>query len=306
MNQEYLVGNIKNLNYKYNLYYSNNFINGTSINIIKKSKNWPKFITEDDFILDIDEIQKYFSKLKLTEIKNNNIKRRVNLLEVNNDDGELYNNIIFITNKTIIIDQIINADKDTIKEINRLNEYINRITEKLNDIENNDIYFESIGEHLYTKNYIGFKSNENLDKFNEIEFDLFKTIFPNGKSSAFAIVSLILFTKIIILYIINLIIIIKHEDQCLNLLGVLISWISFFSIALGFLIYFCVIYTKVYKNNSLKILKSIESDEHINKFLQDITSKFENTIFIKCSIGLFTTSIALYIIGLILLISLNK
>ena len=104
LNQEYLVGNIKNLNYKYNLYYSNNFINGTSINIIKKSKNCPKFITEDDFILDIDEIQKYFSKLKLTEIKNNNIKRRVNLLEVNNDDEELYNNIIFITNKKIIID----------------------------------------------------------------------------------------------------------------------------------------------------------------------------------------------------------
>ena len=78
------------------------------------------------------------------------------------------------------------------------------------------------------------------------------------------------------------------------------SSILFVLYIFGFLAYLCVFYIQVYKDESLKIAKSIKSDEFINTFLREFTSSFENTLFIKLSIGLFSTSFFLHIIGIVL------
>ena len=50
------------------------------------------------------------------------------------------------------------------------------------------------------------------------------------------------------------------------------SSILFVLYIFGFLAYLCVFYIQVYKDESLKIAKSIKSDEFINNFLREFTS----------------------------------
>ena len=47
------------------------------------------------------------------------------------------------------------------------------------DEKNNDIYFEHIGDNYYTKNYIGFRNVEDIDKFLRFDFSIYKKIFPS-------------------------------------------------------------------------------------------------------------------------------
>ena len=74
-----------------------------------------------------------------------------------------------------------------------------------------------------------------------------------------------------------------------------------FIISLGFLIYSSVIYIQVYKSNTIKILKTIQSDELINKFINEFISQFEKTKLILSTIVILSSSFLLNLVGLIML-----
>ena len=222
------------------------------------------------------------------------------IIEFTSQISELVDNSIDIIESSIELDEAINRNKYIENEIKKFAKYIGRIYERINDTKNDDIYFESIGENYYIKNYIGFQNNGEFDKFYKINFNLYKKYFPNEVCLLLSITGLVLFGIIIIISLIN----IKYMYDITYKIFVyccqFFSSILFVLYIFGFLAYLCVFYMQVYKDESLKIAKSIKSDEFINTFLREFTSSFENTLFIKLSIGLFSTSFFLHIIGIVL------
>lgn len=74
-----------------------------------------------------------------------------------------------------------------------MEKFIAYTEEKLENEENNDdIYYQNVGEDVYIKNYIGFGSIEDIDKFLNFDFTVFKYIFPTRTTSIVALVFMIL------------------------------------------------------------------------------------------------------------------
>ena len=67
---------------------------------------------------------------------------------------------------------------------------------------------------------------------------------------------------------------------------------------LGFFIYFIIVYTKVFNNESFKIAKSIKADKFIENFLKEFYESFEKNSLIICSIIFFVLSGISYILAL--------
>ena len=81
---------------------------------------------------------------------------------------------------------------------------------------------------FFTRNYIGFEDCSDLDKFLKIDFNLYKKKFQNRVCAIFAIISLIIFTVLIVIEI--LIIINKPSNSQMNFLyiGYLVIFLGFF------------------------------------------------------------------------------
>lgn len=121
------------------------------------------------------------------------------IIEFTSQISELVDNSIDIIESSIEIDEAINRNKYIENEIKKFAKYIGRIYERINDTKNDDIYFESIGENYYIKNYIGFQNNGEFDKFYKINFNLYKKYFPNEVCLLLSITGLVLFGIIIII-----------------------------------------------------------------------------------------------------------
>ena len=130
------------------------------------------------------------------------------------------------------------------------------------------------------------------------DFDIYKKVFPNRLSAIFALCfSLMLFIMLVgfsfaIQYI--------QSNSKAFIFTINCSLMHLF-ISLGFIIYSCVVYIQVYKNKKIEILKTIQSDELINNFINEFISKFENTKLILSSIVIFSSSFLLNLLGSIML-----
>ena len=176
-------------------------------------------------------MQRFFKYLKFN--RKNNTKRRMQLSEIiefTSQISELVDNSIDIIESSIEIDEAINRNKYIENEIKKFAKYIGRIYERINDTKNDDIYFESIGENYYIKNYIGFQNNGEFNKFYKINFNLYKKYFPNEVCLLLSITGLVLFGIIIIISLINI-------NICM------IEHIKYSFIVVNFsLLYFCFVY----------------------------------------------------------------
>ena len=70
------------------------------------------------------------------------------------------------------------------------------------DEKNKDIYYEHIGDNFYSKNVIGFRTVQDIDKFLRFDFSIYKNIFPNILCAKFALVGLIIISVLILLTIV--------------------------------------------------------------------------------------------------------
>ena len=233
------------------MYYTNRNINGNSSIILIKTEDdeeKPKFITYDSLIIDTDVMEEVFGKLKLNENNNSyyysdnvDLLLRIGLklinLEALADLSKAFANDIAEQNK---------------KNVQKFKEYI--MENYINTKENNDIYYNHIGDNFYVKNYIGFKSKEDINKFMNFDFNIYKKIFPNRLSAILAACSSsMLFLIISILTFISPYV--QKNDKAFYLT---VNFSSMhFIISLGFLFYSSVIYIQVYKSNTIKILKTI-------------------------------------------------
>ena len=291
----YEMGELSNSLYNYRLYYTNRNINGNSSIILIKTEDdeeKPKFITYDSLIIDTDVMEEVFGKLKLNE--NNNSY-------YNSDDVDL---LLRIGLKLINLEALADLSKafandiaeQNKKNVKKFKEFI--MENYINTKENNDIYYNHIGDNFYVKNYIGFKSKEDINKFMNFDFNIYKKIFPNRLSAILAACSS--FMLFLIISILTSISPYAQKNDKAFYLTVNFSSMHFI-ISLGFLIYSSVIYIQVYKSNTIKILKTIQSDELINKFINEFISQFEKTKLILSTIVILSSSFLLNLVGLIML-----
>ena len=267
------------------LYYKIGNVNSNIIVYWKTNLNYfPKFIDGTNFILDEDAFYEIFGKNEDDDDDNNNNNK--------DDDDDKDEMAEALTN---LVQSSINSQK--------YQQLINYINKKIKEEKNIDTYFKKIYYNEYIKSYIGFRSIDDIEKFNTIDFSLYKNIFPNKSAITFSFICGIIFLISIFIFIGKIKNEIKGNSDCFEKCDCLFSYSSIIIYALtflGFFIYFIYIYTKVFNNESFKIAKSIKADKFIENFLKEFYESFEKNSLIICSIIFFILSVILYILAWII------
>ena len=106
---------------------------------------------------------------------------------------------------------------------------INYINKKIKEEKNIDTYFKKIYYNEYVKSYIGFKSIDDIEKFNTIDFSLYKNIFPNKSPIIFSFICGIIFLISIFIFIGKIRNEIKENSDCCKKCDCLFSYSSIIS-----------------------------------------------------------------------------
>ena len=259
-----------------NLYYKKGLIDKGIIAYWNASDSLPLYINEKNFIFDIEAFKEIFGSI-----------------------DEEYNEV-YITKQ--IFDESIDWLGDLTKnaaKLERIHKLLIYINEKIFDDEKNiDKNFTKIYKKEYIKRYLGFENEESIKNFKRIDFSIYKSFFPNYKAVVFSFISIFLFIGLIIINIFSIFYLIKNKEiENLKKYNIIFSNIIYCPTFLGFLIYFTVIYTKIYKSESIEYAKKVRADRFIEDFLNDFIKSFGNNALILCSIIIFSISGVLYIIG---------
>ena len=229
------------------------------------SDSQPKYIDEDNFIIDVDAYNEIFNSLDLEEKSVDDIGK--------------------ILGKGLIQGNIDNDDASELKKILELSDYIK---EKINKDENIDYDYSYVNGNEYVKNYMGFKNYQDAKDFEIIDFSIYKERFPDFYAMIFSAFLLSLF---IIFAIINVVFLIKDGYVCCLFYISIILYISSF---LYLWIYSIDIYINYFKNESIDIAKRIRGDKFIEKFLKEFYEHFEKKSFIIIMITILSFSALLF------------
>jgi len=307
--KNYHYTQLSNTSIDYRLFYSNSYEEGNVGVIIVKSKDEPKYISKSNFIVDSDFYEKLFGSGKLLEDLSS-------VLGISNDkDKNDNNNNNDDTGNMIKIVQLLIDASGGETELYKLgakgilvfltssyNEQLDRfkkyIETKLEEEGEEDIYFNHIGDSFYVKNYIGFKSSKDIDKFLKFDFTIFNKKFPSITASTLAL------PLALIIAIASIILIIfmgcGEQKSYFEPLALIFQFIIIYLPSLGFLIYSLIIYLQVNKNKKIEELKSIQSDEFINNFIKEFVSQCQEYLLIFCTIVIIGISFILFLITIII------
>ena len=307
MAKNYLYAPLSNTTNNFRFFFSKSYIEGNAGVIIVKAKDDPPYLTKSNFMVDYDLYKEKFGDLKLIEdlssilgMKNNENKTE------NNDDNEKIFKVV-----ELLIDASSGGQTELYKlgakgflvlltdsynkQLERFKKYIER---RLEEDEEVDKYFNHIGDNFYVKNYIGFKNAEDINKFLKFDYNILKKKFPSVGAFRFAIPILIivcLFCGILIILIGT-----KDDHNYFKLGPLLAQIILIYFTSLGYIIYFLLSYFQVYKNIKLEELKSIQSDEFINNFINEFVSKCQDSNLIFYTVIIIGTSFLLFLITVII------
>ena len=314
LSQNYKTSPLTNISNNYQFFYSNEFNDGNGVTIIIKTRDEPKFINMNNFVLDAETYEKIFGDEEYLkeigdvfgigekeEIKDENIVvETVTKIfqQVKDLSEELSEMSLQLKGAKLLIKILLYAYSDRIERFEKF------VKDKIQifDENNKDIYYEHIGDNFYSKNFIGFRSVQDIDKFLRFDFSIYKNIFPNILCAIFALVGIIIISVIILLTIIFIFIKepIKICDKFdLYKLFLVISSILFYVTAFGFLVYAGIIYKNVNKNEELDTLKSVQSDEFINKLIYEFIDKCQKINLIRSIFAIILISIVFNAISLI-------
>ena len=317
LSANYKTTPLSNVSENYQFFYSNEFIEGNAVTIIIKTKNEPKFFSLNNFILDselyedlfgdeeiLKEIVDIFEEDKDTKEGKVIVDNTITIFKEVNDlsDGLSEEALAFKGAK--LLAKILLLDYD--KRVKRFEKFVKEKIEIL-DEKNNDVFFVHIGDNFYSKNFIGFKSVQDIDNFMRFDFNIYKKIFPTFNGSICALVGIILIAISLTTFIIYFSKLLKDSNYYSFSFSSIISFsIVFYIPALGFFIYSLYVYINVNKSKSLDDLKTIQSDEFINGFINDFINDCQKSTLVLCTIFLTLGSIILNIISLIFLKLLNR
>lgn len=294
---------LKKMSYNYYLYFSSDIFYGNATISLLKSYYKPRYINNYNFILDLDAFQETFESLKFTQ-KNDvndsetigeNIQSSYNSLRNLDNDQSVDLAISIVSSLERGIGSLISYSNT--KSLLRFFEYLDDKLEQ--DEKYIDKYYIDIGDNYYVKNYIGFRNNEDLDKFLNFDFSLHKRLFPNKIASIFAIICLVLYAIFSGMSIASMVTSADRDKECPMIMNNITFWANL-PILLGFLIYSSVIYRNVYKSKDLLVLNEIKSDDFINGFIKDYIALFDKTKLILATIVISAIELFLQIIGMII------
>ena len=325
---QYLSKNYKSITLSkmsnnYKIFYSNENTEGNVVVLIIQTKGDPKYITKSNFVLDSEAYEEVFGDGEL-------LKQIADVFGVNEDEEKKYEEEDDEDQVTKLFQKLIGDDDedddgdddiDLIGEaelyikgakllITVLNHQYNKMIEKFEkfveekleilDDENNDLFFNHIGDTFYSKNYIGFKSVEDINKFIKFDFSIYKNAFPSFQSIAYCLAGIILICFLILLFLCCLLLGTNYNYLLSNKLSLLFFSAIFYAIDLGFFIYALVAYSKVNKNKNLGELESIKSDEFINGIIEEFVNECRKNGLIISTIVITIISLIIDIIAMIL------
>ena len=280
------------ITYNYNFYYTNYSTYGNAIIMLKKTYTKPRYIDYDNLQFDVNFMGKFFDE-KASDLTINSKSENSTV-----PDRRL---IAFFDTKEIIeivasifsIFEKINELIGKYSETKKFDRFMDFVVKKIEDDENNyDTDFIPIGDNCYVKNYIGFKTNEDIEKFMKLDFSIYKSIFPNEVSSGFAIFGFVVSLAFsIITFIFSL-----CEDKAI--IFIVISFIAHLSFFIGYISYAGNLLSTIYNSKTIEEARTIEADKFITSFLNEFSNQFEDKTLIICVIAFFVISIILEIIAL--------
>ena len=311
---------LSNLTYNHQFFFANFFPEGITGVIIIKDEDEPKYLTTSNFIVDYELYKYYFGDLKLIEdlasIFDNSNDNKKNeddddeedkdslkiVVQISsdkdNDNDDIDTELIGIGAKAFLV--LLSDEYNK-----RLDKFKKFIEEKIyeNEEENIDKYIEHIGDNFYVKNYIGFKSPQDINKFTKFNYDIIKKTFPNTIASIFAIIGVCLIGLILIIFLILFFTLKKKKNElCTNpFVKLLFDLPVFYPYVIGFIIYSAYTYSQFNKNEKLNDLKSIESDEFIKNFIKEFIYKCqENNTIMLCTIIIMGSASFLNLVSFII------
>lgn len=188
------------------------------------------------------------------------------------------------------------ADLAEKKDIKDFEKFVKEKIEILDD-KNNDIYFEHIGDNFYSKNYIGFKNVEDIDKFLRFDFSIYKKIFPSFILSKIAFYFFLILDFFFAFFLV--LFLLKPKYTKFNWIIALIISIIHLIPSLGIFIYSIVNYVNVNKSKTLDELESIESDDFIKGIINDFINEFKNPKLFIVTLCIIPVSWIFYVCSMI-------
>ena len=259
------------------------------------SNGQPKYINENNFIFDKEAFDQIFSEPsdKAKDIDDDDDDDDDEDGEEDSIGSEIGKEIISGTIE-FVGDLIENAVK--MARIEKLIKYINNKIDSKDNIDYN--FLRILNSDEYVKNYIGFENLEAAENFKRINFNLYKSRYPNYVSLVFSIICLIIFFVIIIIYIILIVKDEAHSCFCFFMFMFILIYCPTF---IGFFIYSLVIYSKFKKDESIEIAKNIRADKYIEDFLKEFYDPLESAkSFIIYIVIFLSFSALLHILGWVL------
>ena len=313
LNSNYKTVPLSNVSKNYQFFYSNEFNDGNAVAVIIKTKDEPKFVSLNNFILDSETYEEIFGDEEfLKDIADFlGIEEEDKNTKDENDDVD---DVIKIFQE---VDELVDDNEEGLelkgakllvkillanynKNVEKFEKFVKEKIEIL-DEKNNDIFFQHLGDNFYAKNYIGFRSVKDIDKFMKFDFNIYKKIFPSFNGSICAIVSSVFIAIILLLMFIYFLVLIKDNNYHFNPWLIIPISVVYYIPALGFFIYSLCSYFKVNRNKALDDLKSIKSDEYINSFINDFINDCQKSTLVLCTIFITFGSIILNLLSLIFL-----
>ena len=188
-----------------------------------------------------------------------------------------------------------NLDQDKLYGNMKATNYINKKFEEKKNIDSN---FKYIDKNLYVKNYIGFKSNEQMNFFMTTNLlPLYLRMNPNFAST---IISIFCAVALLILSIFSICRLNykdkpnDHGDKCCIFMSKCIVGSINFIIFIGYYIYFIYAYCKIFKNPDFLYIKKIKADNFIEDFINEL-SRGKNKAFTIIIIFLMSISFIFFI-----------
>ena len=294
----------ENLIYNYKFYYSNESLDGNAIVSLLFSDERPRYITTDNFIIDVAAFKDYYDD----ELDPKNYNYNNDRIGQGIEFGENLINV-FVSDFSVesiykasfsLISLIIDADND--KE-----EFKDYVQKKIENEENEmDKYYKNVGENAYIKNYIGFKNLDDINTFMNFDYKIYEDIYPTKTARAFGIANGVLQ----IIFIVPSFFITYKLYDASKFFGdkkyVFFQVIATFVVIglnIGFLSYTGWSLHKNLENQSkIKKLNRIVSDDFVKGFIKEFKEECKVSSLLIPTIALLGSSILLYIVGVLLIL----
>ena len=207
--QNYKLASLSNVHEDYKLFFSNNYVKGNVATIIIRTKDEPKFITNNNFILDSEAYKEIFGDqeflnniadafgLRDNEKEKNDKDKLDKIITIFQKIEDTGDDLDYVLKVAKLLYTLINYEYN--KNLVKLYKYVKEQITIL-DEDNIDTFFEDIGNNFYIKNYIGFECVDDINKFMRFDYNIYKKRFPTFLSSYFALAGLIIISLIIVAF----------------------------------------------------------------------------------------------------------